>query len=1375
MAANISNAGVTADDSSLKRLKGLNTFPNLDSQLREARTLCNHPAQADMILKWLLEQMKTSLETRSEVRSWELLASSSRLLPPAKIATLLGSTNLFKIVEGSFDGSNEHRRDLLKVIAQTLDLLFHLAASEQGAPLQAYLSSDASDAAAFVTAWLKQSRIAKDYDNLKPALKIWCLRKRGPGENEAFARSCLASVGETIGVLGSISLCFFPMVEETLSKKRKRPGGDAVRSQLQEFESLLAKHVFLPAREAFFNAQEPRKGSRKPANEPEALTLAERFASLQRLDSTDSLDRLLDIALRCSPAMTPRQRLKEESWVEALFSALVDAAPDDFASAMQHMLQRMVTVVRQRQAPLSTGFLQRLVATHAKYNEDGGDELRQRIDWRLIEEIVELDAKVYTTAEAARALFDDISESTLSCAEDGSLRDEEEEEYHKSLFSTWKNNIIIPIMQAFARNRDILTFVKLWEEQLLRSWPDVILPVWFELQHTFGELVEEHLIDQEIKDLVDQHRKVLMAKSRDAGFENLDAALSKITASATILDAILSGIRTPELLDILWPQIDQLFKNMLLASKSHSVVKIAEANDEQPCPQIWTLLERLLELWFPLWVAEHASDDSIDEWVSSSKLIVPVEQSIKTMREDKDASVLSRYAAARAESWLLTFCSVTDQCSNRGKSRILYNRIALEMSVGHLRAFLRHPQAFETLEEDVRNDLLFEWLGDTARPQIERGQVEPVMSRIRGVIDTAVARCQPDVIEQIVQTTLAMLASHEKSHGGGLGNTTVNVASSRLGLDILLQLPPTALNVTQRERIVDAVAFLQCSQLQDEEVFERRLLVITKFLELPCPGAKVLKDAVTLWRLACPHYQRGDFGAWHDYRASPKAQELLERLTELVMRQLLTAQTQDEPAAIISALYEVAFSIMTHVPSYIEGESAPRLLYIISPLLSSIPRLRNELSARCIDQAALRIYIDKLFRKFKQVVKADKVESDTSAQIELKVVLDALLYVPTAMLAAETIQDLNALAFQTVAAFDTKQNPDSEEKSAADARKSLLVRCLRLVCLEGLDYNANSLEDTAQLTMSVLDQDLEPQDHVTVFETLDSALSSSPPRSRLQLGRHFLQTSHSLQAIRLLRTTLSSLNREDFDESPASKPDTAQSIFAEVLAIAKKADKPALTRAACDCITTVLREKPLMTNQYTIEATLATLKHLTQNSPHLTTLYPDFCRVLTALLQQHRSRLSDRMNLLVDLLQALLTPFFFTKKNPTSPTHRRLTPRHAKLLSRILQLLCKPPTHLNKTKSSRSELVDEARKTQAHVGRYMQYVLHHFCAQVLGGQLGEGVREALMPGLWAVVEAMEVGDGEGVKCLSAAMGNSERAVLRGVVEEWRAVGRWTGG
>jgi nucleolar pre-ribosomal-associated protein 2 len=54
------------------------------------------------------------------------------------------------------------------------------------------------------------------------------------------------------------------------------------------------------------------------------------------------------------------------------------------------------------------------------------------------------------------------------------------------------------------------------------------------------------------------------------------------------------------------------------------------------------------------------------------------------------------------------------------------------------------------------------------------------------------------------------------------------------------------------------------------------------------------------------------------------------------------------------------------------------------------------------------------------------------------------------------------------------------------------------------------------------------------------------------------------------------------------------------------------------------------------------------------------------------------------------------------------------------------------------------------------------------------IREALTPGVWAMIEAMEVNSNEGIRVLSAEMNNSERSVLRTVYEDWKRFGKWEG-
>lgn len=125
-----------------------------------------------------------------------------------------------------------------------------------------------------------------------------------------------------------------------------------------------------------------------------------------------------------------------------------------------------------------------------------------------------------------------------------------------------------------------------------------------------------------------------------------------------------------------------------------------------------------------------------------------------------------------------------------------------------------------------------------------------------------------------------------------------------------------------------------------------------------------------------------------------------------------------------------------------------------------------------------------------------------------------------------------------------------------------------------------------------------------------------------------------------------------------------------------------------------------------------------------------------------------------------------------------MTVAHAQRVSRLLENLCNPPqSDVSRRRHDPShDLVDATRKARVQVGQHVQFVLHYVCTLILNGRLGEGMRDALTPGLWAVIDVVEIGSDEsrGVKALSAGMSNAERAVLRGMFEEWRRFGSWSG-
>jgi len=227
--------------------------------------------------------------------------------------------------------------------------------------------------------------------------------------------------------------------------------------------------------------------------------------------------------------------------------------------------------------------------------------------------------------------------------------------------------------------------------------------------------------------------------------------------------------------------------------------------------------------------------------------------------------------------------------------------------------------------------------------------------------------------------------------------------------------------------------------------------------------------------------------------------------------------------------------------------------------------------------------------------------------------------------------------------------------------------------------------------------------------------------------------------------------------------------------------------------------QPTLVTQYGVEMTVATLVHLTtpSSSPldarKAHTIFEGLCDITRSLLQFHRPSLGGRYHVFIPLLERLLACLFTPASRDSAATSRfkhppwidnkqhPLTSRHAQRVSRLLENLCNPPqSDISKRRprenAGHEQLVDMTRKTRMQVGKHVQHVLHYFCTLVLNGRLGEGMRDALTPGLWAVMDVMEMGadESKGVKALSASMNNAERAILRGVFEDWRRFGSWSG-
>ena len=151
-------------------------------------------------------------------------------------------------------------------------------------------------------------------------------------------------------------------------------------SSLQVLERLLAQNLFVPARTAFNATSHGRPASAKPSPRRNQAGLTERLepfraqvvhlAAAAAADSASSRDtlrtaeralsNLLDVALRCTPTSTPKQRIAEASWIDSLFTSLCHVLPESTTS--NPALARMLNVVLRRKLSLGSTITTKLIS-----------------------------------------------------------------------------------------------------------------------------------------------------------------------------------------------------------------------------------------------------------------------------------------------------------------------------------------------------------------------------------------------------------------------------------------------------------------------------------------------------------------------------------------------------------------------------------------------------------------------------------------------------------------------------------------------------------------------------------------------------------------------------------------------------------------------------------------------------------------------------------------------------------------------------------------------------------------------------------------------------------------------------------------------------
>lgn len=1323
----------TPGSSSLDRLKVLDNLPDLKSQLQEAKQLCDHRARAEMILKWLMTKLKISDEARQSDSSWNLLASTVRLVPAQRIVVL--SNGLLPTLQQTW-AAKELSDDTLLSIARLLGILLEIGKGPDGAAIRSMLGVKGDTAATMCGDWYrhlyhnfskegKLSMLSRDA-LLEPALHLWELRKHMEDDDISFNSHCLLPILLLLGRLRSANT--------TPSVKRKREHDTAVsvssKSYEHALEALMAKHTVLPARTIFNrkHEQQPRRmqhGDQKmvqPAIKERLSLLKEAIAGNASGDPiADSLWLVLDVAMRSVSTPTPRHRFAERPWIETLFSALGDCVASQSRLEINRVLIELLETVRRNgaghsalSAQLLTGLVKNNAISAATSDED--------IDWQLVAKVVELDSGVLTNITLNEELFAAI----------GDVKDHQT----NALATVWRDGIVVPTMKAYARGRSLASFVDIWYTQLLRPRDTTEPSVWESLDVPFADILEENLLKDQIIALIDRFSLPVSAAVEGQSKLNDEDVASALVANIVLLESLLSGTRSDDLVSSLQAKLDALLHTSIdLANLKGFKSTIATSS------HYWRLLTRAFQLWFPFWATKQDGDAEVER----EGMTILTSKAFKYALAQ--CSVPKTETARAARGFVASLCACfhpyggEQGCASQCEKAM--EHIA-KSDVGAASVLVRRQALLSILDSDARKELLSSPFLLT--PHI-KSEEKNTPTAIEGLMASSRGIGKHKANEEAVS---AMLEQLSDVRSGAQEQTLI---SNLANIDVL------SIEQAQRVKILDRISQLGGLSSDDggAALLQARLALLLKLLALPSQNAQLLSEPAKLWELSSLLRPDGS-SSQLDSLANV---QLLEDIVRCVLKSLLSTQdSQRSQKTIVEISQLIKDGVKLGAKKNKLSSHAGHISFIKIAAKMLEAGAREDVKSSLVHRApkTAKAYLDTLLAECSSLSAEKGTKLTTTQGRPVISAMQALLEAPESLVEASGLD----VADHTKRLYKLARELMSPTRVPDDPilQSRLLAVCFHLIC-----KCAPAKKNPTTVAKDVLEHDLKPRDLVSVLLAYEEAFKNADAEWKLTAIATVTKDEDLQQSstILLQQAIIRALSKEDAEAIPPAK-----NIVNRTLEAATSSATPlTVRRTALRSLALIFKDKAFLTTQYTIEQTLSGLQATvsSHSSSDIGELYLIICQVLTTILAQHRSRLQGRFHLVVGLLQQLTSHLF---SDGRSEVHQ------ARSLAKLLESFCNPPALRYRKGGKPSELVDEAKKAQAHAGQFAQYLLHFYCSCVLTGSLGEGVREALLPGLWAVIEAMEAYNEEGIKVLSSAVNNSERAVLRSIYEDYKRFGKWEG-
>ncbi|KUJ15450.1 uncharacterized protein LY89DRAFT_619376 [Mollisia scopiformis] len=1119
---------------------------------------------------------------------------------------------------------------------------------------------------------------------------------------------------------------------------------------LSRLEALVARNIIVPAKTAYSEDKNT-----------EMLSSLTRISVLQ--DSANAAI-IFEIAIRSVQVLGARKRRRpqDDAWLATVFNTLKAGIPSRASSAKS--ISAMLRSAIDYKVSIDLEVLREITW---EYGLRTGSE-----DWDLVATILKLDGNTFLIPSEKDLLKELFGRITKSSSQASWI------EFSNSVVS----HVVVPLMNEFAKARDLSGFIRHWYAQLVATWSlqqsssTTTFTAWEDeaLQTELGKLFESSLTVQQISQILDWLENQIK-EYRDS-HEEEDATGGCLDAACVILEAIAGSISGDESV------VDAVGLRLFHILFDNGASKMLSARYKW---RSWRIISRTLT-----WL-EHSDIDELSMlWENGAEpfdILLQIDTRIRSML----GSPLHTYENLEILSYACTAWEAAE-AEKAGRLKKLAEPL--------LAAFLQHITETFTSKMSNMSDGNLDFVNGTYQPVRYMATTDEdwtLWSFARclfvehpKVLEFGLSICGNvfhDLLQQIFW--IASAGYNTTTDAESIAMTFPGLWAAVLGRD-----SPVFGNKKLTKRIVDT------------------LLNSTTNSDNPLINTSTSNHFTT----HCLHMLR------------------LDDISKSQKEQIMNSWPTPESTALDLPVLALKVKIMRH-PAIYDDMKFKDLIELAGTLavadiagcqshlalLKELTRLIFFAALANMDQKRNTTYITEAFKAIqKKVSKASKKKQLNYALISIiGVALVAFREKEMALNDHDIIlrDDLESITatFREALLIQLKQHLETEVHqisteiamvSLIDALAALGVDASKLASLEDMGDQFEGFEDNELNTRSRLQAFIaiygrEDIEHIDLRGDATTIVGRESIVKRTQgatKGRNNAQKLELLQAVMagdatLLDELLSTRQIiSSIEDVRGHKEDSESFTLSDAYTIlAEQLTKVTEIRQFClisETLELMLKSKGHSMSQYNIDCTVGCITTFCSSQApalqpiHASTIYTHLCRLLQTILMHHRLKLQGHTHLAQQAMQALLRCLFVptTPAGTSSVTNTKpkfasrpswlqpLTTTHAQHFTKLLLLIADPP--LSTLSQGRTNplisLKDKAKRMSA---QWTKYIMQEYIWMQLdmNMRMESGIREALMQGWYAVLETMNE---SGRDAMRGEMDSGGRAVFRGLFDDWRRVG-----